>query len=293
VLSFALTIVVLSGLLAFLVLTTPTHPVPNFSLPSTLPTYPTAWAKYVPSDVLEVSAINYSLIRQLNSSAVPQDVPLKLVNPNESITPDMVRATLAITFQTPNATVALVYLTRPSFQQFAAPVAEDNSRVLGTKPSLYYTLANVGNKSARGWLALIPSDDLVAFAIGSSPALSAINLSLEASNGTIPNILQSTAVRQILYIVNGTQNHLSFSIQNFPGLVQTGTMTGISVDSVGSSIRVSYVVAFRDSSTAKSQEDYMRSSYLSASVFSEYDQYLKALVYRPFSQMQFAVRLVG
>jgi hypothetical protein len=120
-----------------------------------------------------------------------------------------------------------------------------------------------------------------------------VDLALDASNGTIPNILQNTAVRQVLYIVNGTEDHLSFSIQNFPGVVQTGTMTGISVDSAGGPVHVSYVVGFHDSATAESQEDYMKSSYLSATAFSQYDQYLKAVENQPFSQLQFAVRLVG
>jgi hypothetical protein len=291
--SFGLTIIALVGLMAVLILTPQSSSVPNSNLPNTLPTYPTAWAKYVPSDILEVSMINYSLIRALNSSAVPADEPLELVSPNESITPDMVRATLTITFQTPNATVAMIYLTKSSFGQFALSVVEAHGQEPGTKPSLYYTMAKVGNQSASGWLALIPSDNIVAFAIGSSPARTGVNLALEASNGTVPNILQNTTVRQILYIVNGTENHLSFSIQNFPGVVQTGSMTGISVDCVGSSIHISYVVEFNDSSTAKSQVDYMKTSYQSASVFNEYDQYLEALEYRPFSQMQFAVRLVG
>lgn len=237
--------------------------------------------------------INYSLIRQLNSSAVPADEPLELVSPNESITPDMVRATLSITFQTPNATVAMIYLTKSSFGQFATSVTETHGQEPSSKPSLYYTNAMVGNQSAYGWLALIPSDNIVAFAVGSSPARTVVNLALEASNGTVPNILQNTTVRQILYIVNGTENHLSFSIQDFPGVVETGSMTGISVDCVGNSIHISYVVEFNDSSTAKSQVDYMKTSYQTASVFNEYDQYLEALEYRPFSQMQFAVRLVG
>jgi len=271
----------------------PPSSVPEYTLPSKLPSYNAAWAKYVPSNILGVSVINYSLIRQLNSSAVPAVTLLQLVSPAASVTPDMVNALVSVTYQTPNATVDFIYLTKPSFGQFAVPVAQAFSQNLGSKSMLVYAVNRVGNGSSAGWLALIPSDNIVAFANGGSSAKTAISLSLEASNGTISNILQTTDVKQGAYIVNGTENHLSFAIQNFPGLVRTGNMTIISVDAVANSIDVSYVVKFPDSATANSQVDYMRTSYLSASSFSQYDQYLEATEHRPFSQMQFAVRLVG
>jgi hypothetical protein len=291
--AFGLTLAVLGGLLAFLVTSGPTFTVSNHSLPSTLPTYKTAWAKYVPSDVLVVSTINYSLIRQLNSSAVPAVNLLQLSTPPASITPNMVNSVVSVTYQTPNATVDVIYLTKTSFGQFAPDVARAYSQSLGNKPLFVYAANRIGNSSTLGWLALIPSDSIVAFAVGGPAARTALNLSLEASNSTIPNILQSTDVQQSVYIVNGTENHLSFAIQKFPGVVQTGYMTTISVDDVANSIHVSYVVKFQDSAAAKSQVDYMRTSYLSATSFAQYDQYLKATEYRPFSQMQFAVRLVG
>jgi hypothetical protein len=291
--SFALTLVVLIGLVAALLLAPPSSTIPARKLPAALPSYPTAWARYVPSDILSVSVINYSLVRQLNSSAVPSDNLLDLLNPTENITAAMVNGLVIVSFSTPNATASIIYLTKASFLQIATPLEQTYSQYLTGKPAFYYASAKVGNQSQNGWLVLVPSNNIVAFAFGTSHAKQAINLCLEAANGTTSDLLQTTNIRQVLYILNGTENHLSFSIQKFPGLVSTGNLTALSVDYSGSSIHVSYVVGFRDASTAKSQESYMRDSYLSATTFAQYDQYLMALEYEPFSQLQFAIRLVG
>lgn len=293
VVSFLLTVVVLIGLVVALSLAPTAFSVPSYKLPTTIPNFPTAWARYVPSGVLSVSVINYTLIRQLNSSAVPRDNLLELVTPRENLTSNMVNALVSVTYSTPNATASIIYMPKSAFQQFATPIEEAYTHYLNGKPAFYYSASQEGNQSQSGWLVLVPSDSIVAFAFGSSPAEQAINLCLEAANGTTANILHQTNIQQVLYILNGTENHLSFQIQNFPGLVSTGNMTALSVDDVGASIHVSYVVEFQNATLAKSQEVYMRDSYLSAASFAQYEQYLKALEYQPFSQMQFAVRLAG
>ena len=293
VISFAITVVVLIGLVAFLLTANPTFEVPNHSIPSSLPAYPVDWARYVPSNILTVSVINYSSIRSLNASAVPSDNLLELTSPRENLTAGMVNALVSVSFTTPNATASLIYMPSAAFTQFAAPVVANSGKSFSSSPSFYYTSTKEGNKSQFGWLALVPQDNIVAFAFGASPAQQAINLCLEAANGTAANIMTRTDIHQILYILNGSENHVSLQVQNFPGVVATGKLTVVSVDDVGSSVHVSYVVAFQDATTAQSQEGYMRGSYLSATSFGQYDQYLRATEYEPFSQLQFAVRLVG
>jgi len=291
--SFVLTIVVLIGLVAALLLVSPTFVVPSHSLPTSIPTYPTAWAKYVPSNALSVSMINYTLIRNLNSSAAPSENLLQLIRPRENITAAMVNSLVSVDYTTPNATASMIYVSTASFAKIAVPLEQAYSQTLSSKPAFFYTSAKEGNISQSGWLALVPSDNIVAFSFGASPARQAINLCLEAANGTTSNLLQRSDIKQVFYILNGTENHLSLSVQDFSGLVATGNLTALSVDNVGTSIHVSHVVEFKDAETAKSQEGYMRDSYLSATVFDQYDRYLTALELRPFSQLQFAVRLVG
>jgi len=291
--SFGLTVAVLVVLLVALLVVPPTFVVPSRSIPTTLPSYPVSWTRYVPSNVLTVSVVNYTMIRHLNSSAVPADDLLDLTNPRENLTSAMVNALVVASFSTPNGTASVIYLTAQGFSQFAGPLEKAYSQVLGSKPEFYYTSAQEGNASQAGWLALVPSGNIVAFAFGASPAREAIDLCLEAANGTATSILQRSDIRQVLYILNGTQNHLSFSVQDFPGLVSTGNLTALSVDDAGTTIHVSYVVEFKDSATAKSQEGYMRDNYLTAVSFTQYDRFLEALESQPFAQLQYAVRLVG
>ncbi len=242
---------------------------------------------------MQVSFINYSMIRQLNSSAVPTVSLLDVVRPNISITPDMVHGIVSVTYLQPNESLGMVFMSRSAFAEFGGVVARYYGGNLTGSTSLFFVDVNNSGNITRGWLALVPSDNMVAFAVGFSAAKQVIVSSLDASNGTIANALQRTDLRQALYIVDGITGHVSLGIQNFPGVVRTGEMTTIAVDDVSNTTQVSYVVKFQDSNTAVSQLSYMKSVYGSARVYSQYDQYLKGIEYQPFSQLEGAARLVG
>lgn len=233
------------------------------------------------------------MVRQLNASALPTTNLLDLIKPNISVTADMVRAEESMQFQAPNATVSLVFLTNSAFSQFAGPVAEANGQSLTGKTTMFISDVSINSLDYTGWMALIPSDHAVAFANGDNLGIDALNQSLETANGTLANVLQRTDVRQALYVINATGALLSFGIQNFAGLVQSGNMTTISVTDVGGTIHVTNVVKFASTEVAKAQIGYMKSAYLSATSFAQYDQFLEATQYQPFSDMAGAVRLVG
>lgn len=292
IVSFVGTLAILIGATAFVVLTRPTG-IPTYHLPAQVPTYQAAWAKYVPEDILQLSVINYTMVRQLNASALPETNLIDMIRPNISVTPDMVRAEESIEFQQPNDTVSLVFLTSSAFSQFAEPVADANNITLKDKPALFISDVSIDSLDYTGWMALIPSDHVVAFANGDQLGIEALNLSLETANGTLANVLQRTDVRQSLYVTNATTGLLSFGIQNYAGLVQAGNMTTIAVTDQAGTIRVTDVVKFVSTTVAKAQISYMKSSYLSATSFAQYDQFLEAIQYQPFSDMSGAVRLVG
>lgn len=292
IISFVVTLALLLGATAFVILNRPTG-IPTYHLPAQVPSYQAAWAKYVPEDFVQLSIINYTMIRQLNASAVPTTNLLDLIKPNISVTPDMVKAEENIQFQAPNATVSLVFLTSSAFSQFAAPVADAYGLSLTGKPLTFISDVSISGLDYTGWMALVPGDHVVAFANGDNLGIGALNESLEAANGTLANVLQRTDVRQSLYVVNASGPLLSLGIQNYAGLVQSGNMTMISVTDVAGTIHVTYVVKFVSSEVAKAQTSYMKSAYLSATTFAQYDQYLEATQYQPFSDMSGAVRFVG
>lgn len=292
IVSFAVTLALLLGGTAFIILGRPSG-VQTYHLPSEVPSYQEAWAKYVPENIVQFSMINYSLIRQLNASALPSTNLLDVIKPNISVTPDMVRAEESIQFSTPNATVSLVFLTSSAFPQFAAPVAEANAQTLSDENLMFISDVSINSLDYVGWMALIPGDHAVAFANGDKLGIDALNQALETANGTLPNLLQRIDVRQSLYVTNSTGGLLSIGIQNFAGLVQSGNMTTISVSDVGGTIRITNVVKFASSDFAKAQIGYMKSAYLSANSFAQYDQFLEAIQYQPFTDMSGAVRIVG
>jgi hypothetical protein len=289
VVSFVLTLAFLSGVVVFTLFYNPG--ISNIPLPARIPAYQAAWARYAPEGALQVSFYNYSLIRQLNSSTLPQGTALVLVRPNASFSEDSIRALVTVEYALPNESIDVAFLDRSAFQSFSALVSGNSSA--GTQPSLHFVQISQSGRITAGWLALVPTGGVVEFGTGFSAAQQAINSSLQASNGTINSILQSPDVTQMFYIAGGPDGHVSVGIQNFPGVVRTGQMTLIAVDAVGGQVHVSYVVKFQDDSTARSQLDYMKSSYLSAQTFTEHDQFLQAVETDPFSSLQGDMRLVG
>lgn len=292
--SFAVTLAALSGIAVFALYASPSGPqVSSKALPSQLPTYQADWAKYAPAGALQVSYYNYSLVRQLNSSVLPIGSALHLVRPNATLSEDGVETLVTIGFSQPNESVDIAFLSSSAFNSFSGLITNYFGGGHSSTPAEYYVETSQAAGITTGWLALVPADNVVEFAAGSSAAKQVISYSLQAANGTIDSVLQDASVRQMLYIAGGVSGHISLGIQNFPGVVRTGQMTLIAVDKVNGQIQISYVVMFHDAATAQSQVSYMETSYLLAHAFNEYGQYLQAMEYQPLSQLEGAMRLVG
>jgi hypothetical protein len=116
---------------------------------------------------------------------------------------------------------------------------------------------------------------------------------LNVYSGKAASILNRTDVDRMLYAVNGTEGHLALGIQNFPGSVQTGNATLISVDARQNYAVISYVVRFNDAGQASAQVGAVKSAYISAHQYFQYDELVKAVEVQPVSQLKVAVGLVG
>ena len=268
-------------------------PVEVVHLPSNLPNYHSLWGKYVPDNVVLFGFENYSKIREQNSSYPLYGKLLDLVEPRISLNGSDISYFLTIVFETPNKTLDIAFVQKPTFQLFSDTLSKESSFSAKEGDSdLYFVRNRVQQGFEVGWLALIPNDFAVAYARGTSDARSAISVSLSVLNGTRSSVITRTDVDQMLYILNGPDGHLAVGFQNFPGVVRSGEMTFLAVDALGQSAQVLSVVKFSGPDVALSQYGSVKSAYLSATKFTVYDSYVLAVETGPISKITQFVRLV-
>lgn len=264
------------------------------SLPENIPSYDTLWGRYTPSNVLSVSFENLTMLHAINSSLPPEKVILHVISPEILLNNSEVRAIASITLVSPNATVDVAFVRKPTFERFSQLLAKGGQSPTNFGDStLYEVQVNPGTNAQPGWVAVVPRDNAIAFSAGTADARSAIIELLNVLYGDSPSILSRADVTRMLYTVGGGGGHLGIQVQNFPGVVRTGEATLVSVDSVGGSVQVSYVVEFVDSKTAMAQYGAVKSAYLSSRQFTIYDNFVKAVEYQPISAVEGAIRLVG
>src|SRR2546428_6980762 len=111
--SFLITFFSLAGLAFFLY--TNSEPVQVSHLPSNIPPYHPVWGKYVPSDAVYVSFVNYTMITSTNSSLPPPGELVRLSSPRLTINQSDVRFLVEVTLATPNVTLDVVFLKPSSF----------------------------------------------------------------------------------------------------------------------------------------------------------------------------------
>jgi hypothetical protein len=265
-----------------------------FHIPSTLPAYGTLWSSYAPAQALQFTFRNYTAIRTLNSSLYARGTLFTTLAPAYSLNTEDVSSLISVVFSEPNATVDIAFVSPSSFMSFSGLLQSS-----GLKPSveggakLYFTQLVGTNGFVSGWLLTIPSTNAIGFSEGISSARTVIGEVLGVGNGTVRSIFSRTDVTQMFYATGGPNGHLAFTVENFPGLVNTGEMTLQTVDYNQSMVRSSYLVKFDSPDRAISQFDFVKQEYFASQYFAIYDQYVLAQKTQPLSALFEAVQSVG
>ncbi len=276
--SFIVTFVTLISVYAVIYVSIISPAIPVDHLPSSIPPYSSFWAKYVPADAVQFGLQNYTKIRLLNSTFPLQNTLLQLVKPVDVIRTSDVNYFLTVIFGSPNITIDFTFLNTQSYLNFQAPLQQEvGFGEQAGNATLYSVADNVNGQLVLGWLALIPGDQTVAFAAGTADAKQAISLSLQsAASPASVSILSRSDIVQSLYIIGGVADHIGVGGQNFPGVVRSGLMTVISVDSKGPFLYVTNVIAFGNSTAAMAHYLDVKHAYLGAQKFVVYDSFVMA-----------------
>jgi|GEM_PF-3768697 hypothetical protein len=291
VISFSVTVLLLAGIALGLSLSRPSVPVMH--LPQTLPTYSATWARYVPSNSVLFGFENYTLIRQYNASYPFYGTLLTLPDVRLDLPSRLIDSVLTIVLETPNATVDIAFVSPRTFANFSETFARYGfAAVQQGQNTMYYVRDLTKGTLQFGWIALAPSDDAIAFSLGSEVAKEAIQEVLGVQQGSVSSVIDRQDVRGMLYVVNGTSGHLALGLQNFPGVVRSGVATFTVVNAVGPQLEVSRVVEFNSTSVALAQWTLVRSAYLSATKFVVFDTLVQATEFHPLSKVAEYVRLV-
>lgn len=290
-LGFAATVGVLSILTVGLYLSS--SYVPQLPIPDKLPTYGGVLGRYVPQNFLQVTLDNVSAIRLVNNSFVNNQVFLNLDEPKLSMNSTDVNLRLSIAFSQPNASVNIVLLNPLAFKKATLAFESTTSPSSRNANFTLYTVIDRTEKTPTGyWITTLPKDYALAYSAGALPALQVLDNIIGVYNGTAPSILARQDIDRMLYTVDGP-SHLALGIQNFAGVVRTGQVTLIAVDTARQSAYISYVVKFSDSDQASSQVGRVKSVYLSAHQFVVYDELVKAVEIQPVSNLRVAIGLAG
>lgn len=272
-------------------------PVPVNHLPSAIPEYTPMWGKYVPANAIQFGFENYTAIRVYNASYPTQyKFLLNIVDVGVSLKSTSINSVLSVTFAKPNESVAFAFVNAGAWTNFTSAFAKADYAVTKVgDSSLYYVRNAEQGQFQYGWIGLIPQDQAIAFGIGNTDAKSAVTLCLQSTSSD--SILNNLGVRQMLYLVNGTQ-HLAVGLQGFPGVIPQANNTMVVVDDTGSQVFIRRVLQFENSSVALAQYNQVRQSYLNSHFFSVYDSplappsYVRAEEYEAQNDLIGAVRLV-
>ncbi len=266
-------------------------PVPVSQLPSSIPEYSPVWAKYVPATAIQFGFENYTAIRAYNASYPTQyKVLLNIIDVGAILPSTSINSVLSVTFDRPNESVAFAFVNQDAWKNFTTAFAKSGvpPTMVGNN-SIYYVRNAEQGQFQYGWIGLIPEDRGIAFAIGNADAKSALTLCLQVTPED--SLLSRLSVRQMLYIVNGTQ-HLAVGLQGFPGVIPQAYNTLVAVDDTGANVVIRRVLAFQNSTVALAEYNTVRASYLSSVQFTVYDSYVKAVEYQAQKGLVGAVRLV-
>ncbi len=290
ILGFAVTVIVLAGLFVGVLLTRPEVSVQH--LPASTPQYSTLWGKYVPDSFLLFGFENYTAIRHYNSSYPTQySTLLNIVDLNVKLKAPAINYAMTISFASPNVSASFVFVNQQAFQNFttAFEQAAPEAVPVGNATMYYVRNANQGGIQF-GWIALMPADRGIAFAVGNLDAKTALQRCLELTSSD--SLVSHVNIRQMLYIANGTSDPLAIGVQGFAGVRPAANRTMTVVGVSGSQVVIKRVLQFNSTSTAVADYNLVKQAYLASHQFFVFDSYVQANQYEPLSGITGAVRLV-
>lgn len=263
-------------------------------LPSSVPQYAPVWGKYVPADYLQAAFQNYSASRSVNVNIPPNGVDIELVDPQINVSTSQVGSILSVSLSTPNQTIDVAFLSPSAYSTLSGALFHSTTynSTVGTAP-IFLVGANSNHTFQVGWMGLVSADHSVAFALGSGQAQAGLTAILRSATGGAPSVVSDLQVAQAAYIAGSSRDALAVGLENFPGVVRTGNLTGTFVRLDGSSILVQNVVGFNSTVSATSQLSYTKTTYRSYTNFAVYDHFIDAQANWGLSQLEEAIRLVG
>lgn len=290
VVGFAVTVIVLLSVTAGFLYFRSSVSVEN--LPSSIPQYTPLWGKYIPQSFLLFGFENYTAIRHYNSSYPTQySTLLNIIDLHVVLKAPAIESALSVSFASPNESIAFAFVNPGAFSNFTNAFAAAAPEAVPVGQSTMYFVRDLANGQVQfGWLALIPQDRGIAFAIGGNDAKTALQKCLEVTPSD--SFVSDLNVRKMLYITNGSLGHLAIGVQAFPGVLPTANRTLTVVDVSGNHVIVRRVLEFNSTATALSEYNATRQSYLSSSQFAVYDSFVRATEFQAISDVVGAVRLV-
>jgi len=287
---FVITVLGLFGLFVFALSLRPVAVVNP--LPTSFPQYTALWGRYVPASAELFGFENYTAIRVYNSSYPTQySTLLDIINPHVSLKSTSITSALTVSFIQPNESIAFAFVNQGAFNNFTAAFAPVSySAVTVGADTMYFVQDLYNGQPQFGWIALIPADRGIAFGLGTDSAKLAIQLCLqvEPSNALISKF----NVRQMLYLANGTTNHLAIGLQGFAGVIPSANNTMTVVDASGGQVVVRRILEFNSSSIALAQYRTVQQDYLASRTVAIYDAYVRTMQYEALAGVSGAVRLV-
>ncbi|MBI3840585.1 MAG: hypothetical protein HY297_01280 [Thaumarchaeota archaeon] len=290
--SFVATLSILTALLAGTYAYIYLNSVPVRHLPSEVPAYEPIWGKYVPQSTIQVGFLNYTHLRQANSSLPFAATILRLSAPSVVLTSADAVYFETMVFEIPNSTLDIAFLTQAKF----AAVSEEFEGVSGFgikfgNDTLYAVQDVASGKPVLGWLGLIPEDRAVAFVAGLNDAKAILITALDVPNHASSSMADLLDVRQMLWVTGGAY-HVSIGIQNFTGEISQSHKVLTTVDVSGQRVNVTRVVQFPDAATAYAQYGAVREGYKSATNVVVYDAFVRASQLDALSKLGGDYRLV-
>lgn len=287
---FVITVALLSALFLGVLLTRPEVSVQH--LPSTIPQYSTLWGKYVPDSFLLFGFENYSAIRQYNSTYPTQySTLLNIIDLNVKLKAPAIDYAMTVSFASPNVSLSFVFVNQAAFTNFTTAFEQAAPEAVPVGLDTMYYVRNAASSGiVFGWIALVPADRGIVFAVGNLDAKTAVMRCLQVTSSDA--LISHLSVRQMLYITNGTADPLAIGVQGFSGVVAGANTTMTVVGVSGSQVLVQRVLQFNSTSSAVSDYKMVKQSYLSSYEFLVYDSFVQARQLEKLSSLTSAVRLV-
>jgi hypothetical protein len=271
--------------------------VPTYSIPSNLTPYKGLIGSYAPADSLQVNFANYSAIRAINSSAVPNKQLVNLVYPQVTVHMKAVEARVLVTLLNPSAhinnTGTVAVLDPGAYANLTRALSGSRLTPFQYQGWSYYNVNDSSNGRTKSeWLAPVPGASSVVFAEGAEDAQKVLQQMQAVWQGSTPSVLKDENVTRMLYPVSGT-SHLAFSIMNFTTEVLTSKAGVVVVDYSNQQVQVTHVVRFSSSSYASSQVGQVQAVYRFATDFSLWEENVKAVQNFSPANLEGAIALAG